>query len=207
MYVDINEISKRDLWSNNEGARWALFAIFVVIILVVIGGTLKVNKKRTSSGMQPIYGTRWMTPPSYNQSQNQYQQPRNGGADVPTNYVPTYTAEANEQDMGFYDNLGNFHANPNVKTGPFQFNNDNDAVTHPEQAHQRSYLNADGATINNDDLELTRPLYPPPTSSSTTLPPGSSDDSSITAPDHPPPQTRASEVEVDHAPPDHAPPR
>ncbi|CAH6719644.1 protein Rcr1p [[Candida] jaroonii] len=155
--INLVEIGKRDLWSNNDGARWALFAIFILIILIVIGGTLKVNKKRTTNGLQPIYGTRWMTPPSYNQSQTQYDQPANGGGDVPTNYVPTYTERANDQDMGYYDNNGEFHPNPNVKN--FQSHNDSSFVAHPPESHNRSYSTSNGVALDDLDEDLTRPTF------------------------------------------------
>ncbi|CAN3364333.1 hypothetical protein DICA3_E15830 [Diutina catenulata] len=102
-------------YSYSDPARYAFLAIFIVLIIVVLFGTLRVNKKRAQRGMQPIYGTRWITPPSYRQSQNQYHQPTRPDLDVPGNYVPTYTTEAGEYDMGYYDNQGKFHANPNAK--------------------------------------------------------------------------------------------
>ena len=74
-------LHRRDAWGGDTwasgGARWAFFAIFIVLILIVIFGTLRVNKKRSRQGVQPLYGTRWMTPPSYRQSQTQYDQPDN----------------------------------------------------------------------------------------------------------------------------------
>lgn len=168
-------IDKRDLWSSNEGARWAFFAIFIAIILLAMIGMIRVNKKRGSNGLQPIYGTRWMTPPSYIQSQSQYNQPRRRDEGMPDSYVPTYSEQANDQDMGYYDNNGTFHANPNAKMStPFQFNNDSSVVDHPNPTHTRSSTNADGIPINElpthdeiseDDLgNISRPLGPPPRS-------------------------------------------
>ena len=94
-----------------------IFAIFVILIIIVLLGTLRVNKKRARQGLQPVYGTRWMTPPSYGQSQHQYDQPdHRRDPDLPSAYVPTYTATANEYDMGYYDANGVFHANPNAKS-------------------------------------------------------------------------------------------
>lgn len=118
-----SHISRRDYsdstWSTSGGARWAFFAIFLALVIIVVVGTMRVNKKRALRGGQPIYGTRWMTPPSYFQSQSQYNQPsgHRQNPDEPSTYVPTYTATANEYDMGYYDNQGNFHANPNAKSG------------------------------------------------------------------------------------------
>lgn len=165
---------KRDyLYSNSwgGGARWAFFAIFLVLIVIVVVGTLRINKARSRQGSQPIYGTRWMTPPSYLQSQGQYNQPTRRDPDMPNAYVPTYTERANEDDMGYYDPNGTFHPNPNAK-GPMV----------PEPAHQRSYSNTDGIPLNeynqtgetgrvtvSDDHDdfYRRPTGPPPQRSET----------------------------------------
>lgn len=147
-------IIQRDVWEDNNGARWALFAIFIVIILVIIGGTLRANKKRSSNGLQPIYGTRWMTPPSYGVSQSQHNRSTGDDPATTNNYVPTYTATANEQDMGFYDNNGEFHANPNAKPAYTV----TDELEMPPQTHIRSHSN-DGVAIHELD-DLRRPSYP-----------------------------------------------
>lgn len=101
-----------DYNSNNSGwlwGRWILFVIFVVCIIAVGLGTARVNKRRRTLGQAPIRGTAWMTPPSYRQSQRQYNGPNNGGATE--DYVPQYTATANDQDLGYYDERGEFHMN------------------------------------------------------------------------------------------------
>lgn len=110
-------ISKRaygDGWSDSGGARWAFFGVFIVLVFIVLIGTLRVNKRRSRQGIQPIYGTRWLTPPSYRQSERVYN--NRNDLDVPTNYVPTYSEQAGDTDMGYYDNEGNFHPNPNAKS-------------------------------------------------------------------------------------------
>lgn len=110
-------ISKRaygDGWSDSGGARWAFFGVFIVLVIIVVIGTLRVNKRRSRQGIQPIYGTRWLTPPSYRQSERVYN--NRNDLDVPTNYVPTYSEQAGDTDMGYYDNEGNFHPNPNAKS-------------------------------------------------------------------------------------------
>lgn len=86
-----------------------------------------------------------MTPPSYIQSQGQYNQPNQNlrDPDVPTNYVPAYTAEATDYDMGYYDNTGKFHANPHAKSSmPSD-------VPIPENAHRRQTSMADAAPVGN----------------------------------------------------------
>lgn len=162
------EAYKRDYYIGSEwggGARWAFFAIFLVLIIIVIVGTLRINRKRTRQGIQPIFGTRWMTPPSYLQSQGQYNQPTRRDPDMPHAYVPTYSERANDNDMGYYDASGMFHPNPNAK-GPLL----------PDAVHQRSTSNADGipladydhtgqsapgtVTDEYDDL-FRRPSHPP----------------------------------------------
>lgn len=203
------QLGKRDMWTQNEGARWAFFAIFIVIIILLMVGMMRVNKRRGTSGRQPIYGTRWMTPPSYLQSQNQYNQPARRDEGMPETYVPTYSERANDQDMGYYDNEGNFHANPNAKVStPFQFNNDSDVVAHPGQTHRRSGVNSDGIPLHTlpsqpeltdeDDLgDLTRPLGPPPRATT---------DESFAPPQGPPPSepTEGSSSELNQHPSQHS---
>lgn len=176
-------IAKRLYYSGNwGGARWAFFAIFIVVIIICILGTIRVNKARSRQGIQPIYGTRWMTPPSYFQSQGQYNQPTRRDPEMPNAYVPTYTERANDNDMGHYDPEGVFHANPNAK-GPLM----------PEASHNRTSSNADGyplsdlnrrsTTVNDegqDDSLFRRPSGPPP---SLTRNP----DADVRRPEHPPP--------------------
>ncbi|KAM9910697.1 hypothetical protein OXX69_004231 [Metschnikowia pulcherrima] len=169
------------------GARWAFFAIFLVVILICVIGTIRVNKNRSRQGIQPIYGTRWMTPPSYYQSQGQYNQPTRRDPDMPNAYVPTYTETANADDMGYYAADGTFHPNPNAKGPAF-----------PENAHQRTTSNADGQPIQNlnntgatvadeEDHDFTRPSGPPPGSSGVTRDNTSSSAGVYERPDHPPP--------------------
>ena len=172
-----------------DGARWAFFAIFIVLVLGILFGTLRVNKRRARHGAAPIYGTRWMTPPSYLQSQNQYDQPTRQEPDMPLAYVPKYTAEATEYDMGYYDKDGTFHANPNIKapiplvhhrttlvlTGqPIQAMNvisDEDFYrTHPTQDASAGHFAAQ--TRNSSQDSLGPPSGPPPELS----PEGSSSD-------------------------------
>ena len=119
-----------------------IFAIFVILIIIVLLGTLRVNKKRARQGLQPVYGTRWMTPPSYGQSQHQYDQPdHRRDPDLPSAYVPTYTATANEYDMGYYDANGVFHANPNAKS----------PIPQPPKVHQRS----ESTTVTDENSHNT----------------------------------------------------
>ncbi|CCE78105.1 Piso0_000718 [Millerozyma farinosa CBS 7064] len=173
-------LQKRD-WNNYDslaaagGARWAFFAIFIILILIVIIGTLRVNKKRAKQGINPLYGTRWMTPPSYIQSQSQYNRSHGGdNMSVRNNYVPTYTAEATENDMGFYDSNGKFHPNVRHRSsfGP-QINPPQSARTHDGQANQHIPLNPIASvgehnqqtaspTLPTDEDYMSPPPGPPP---------------------------------------------
>lgn len=150
--LNVDILAKRGYYGDTSwggGARWAFFAIFIVVILIVIFGTFRANKRRTARGIEPIYGTRWMTPPSYFQSQHQYNQPQGRDPDMPSAYVPAYSAQAAEYDMGYYDQQGEFHANPNAKASRPNGGADN-LVPPPEQTHQRSGSTAtDGAPISS----------------------------------------------------------
>lgn len=163
------DLNKRYVYGSSTwggGARWAFFAIFIAVVIVVILGTFRANKRRTARGIQPIYGTRWMTPPSYFQSQHQYNQPQGRDSEMPSAYVPAYSARANEYDMGYYDQDGVFHANPNAKASMPQGSDDAN-IAPPEQTHQRttstatdgvplsSTIPASGGVVFADDVHQT----------------------------------------------------
>ncbi|QID83336.1 resistance to congo red [Saccharomyces pastorianus] len=77
--------------------------------------TALLNKRRRRIGRAPIRGTAWLTPPSYRQSQQQQTGTRQQPAD---DYVPEYTETANEHDLGYYDERGEFHPNDKVAPAP-----------------------------------------------------------------------------------------
>lgn len=106
MFFDDNNSSGSWVWG-----RWILFVLFVLGILIVLISTARLNKRRTSQGRAPVRGTAWFTPPSYIQSQHQYNRTNRPAED----YVPEYTAETNENDLGYYDERGEFHSNINAK--------------------------------------------------------------------------------------------
>ncbi|CAI4055095.1 hypothetical protein SKDZ_02G1120 [Saccharomyces kudriavzevii ZP591] len=94
--------------SSWQSQRWILFVIVVAVVLLIVLYTFLVNRRRQRTGRAPIRGTAWLTPPSYGQSQQQY----TGNVQQHTNdYVPEYTERANEHDLGYYDERGEFHPN------------------------------------------------------------------------------------------------
>ncbi|EGA75639.1 Rcr2p [Saccharomyces cerevisiae AWRI796] len=100
--------------SSWRWGRWYFFYFFsIVALLILLFSTAKVNRRRRIMGQAPIRGTAWLTPPTYRQSERDY----NGTQRCVEDYVPEYTETANENDLGFYDERGEFH--PNGKNGIF----------------------------------------------------------------------------------------
>ena len=111
--------------------KWSLFAIFVVLMALLIAATVRTNYNRIKHGEQPIRGTAWLTPPSYQQSERQYNHDdgvhvgRHNNRRQREENIPTYTEEVGEEDLGFYDANGVFHENvkgkmmspPDITTG------------------------------------------------------------------------------------------
>lgn len=99
-----------DPWGSSSWrwGRWILFVIFVAFILVLIIATARANKNRYVRGEAPIRGTAWFTPPSYRQSEREYVGTTQRQVQ---DFVPEYTATANENDLGYYDERGEFHSN------------------------------------------------------------------------------------------------
>lgn len=141
-------------WNSSGGARWAFFAIFVVLIVIVVLGTIRVNRKRSQQGLQPIHGTRWMTPPLYYQLQrneNSRRRDPEGSA-----FVPAYTEEVNDNDMGYYDRDGVFRPTKH----PDDLNTDlaEGTVPLPNDVHRRLTVNTDGVPLQ----DFAPPPGPPP---------------------------------------------
>ncbi|KAH3901057.1 Rcr1p SCDLUD_002531 [Saccharomycodes ludwigii] len=118
--------SSSDFWDDGDGdgdymnshwewARWIFFVLFVVAVIFIILGTIRANIMRARRGQAPIRGTSWMTPPSYLQSQQEYNRTTHNSRRTRRgrneDYVPAYTQEANENDLGYYDDKGIFHVN------------------------------------------------------------------------------------------------
>ncbi|CEP24494.1 unnamed protein product [Cyberlindnera jadinii] len=94
--------------SSWEWARWIFFVLFIIALIALLMTAFRINRRRGRQGIAPIRGTAWMTPPSYYQAQNTRQDA----------YVPPYTEQTNDQDMGYYDNQGVFHMNDKVRQAP-----------------------------------------------------------------------------------------
>ncbi|WPK24038.1 hypothetical protein PUMCH_001293 [Australozyma saopauloensis] len=150
-------------YDYSNGARWAFFALFLVALLIAVFGTIRVNKNRLKRGEAPLYGTSWITPPAY-RTNNPPQE----------NYVPTYTATANEADMGYYDQQGNFHQNPNVKSPEpaYMRNNATGTTTYENYSTTTYYMGSDAPIVS----EATTGQYPRPEG-----PPGASQGTSTGA--------------------------
>lgn len=148
--------------------RWILLAILVGMVALFSLMTMTANRRRAHRGQAPIYGTAWMTPPSYRQSQAAYNQ---SNAVHGQENVPMYTERANENDLGYYDNEGVFHTNEKVAyprpngpppgfangsrstdTAPVVSDEDRDHLQVPESAYLR--------TNDDIDLEFRRPSQP-----------------------------------------------
>ncbi|GAV51637.1 hypothetical protein ZYGR_0AF01080 [Zygosaccharomyces rouxii] len=145
MIIERSElIYARDFYDDDNGswtwARWSLFAIFVLAIVIFIVSIFGLNRRRRQAGRAPIRGTAWITPPSYRQSQREHDR-RND-----SDYVPQYTATANENDLGYYDENGEFHLNSKGELYP-----------PPSSPPPLGTNEEPGSTKLNSSASLTRP--------------------------------------------------
>lgn len=165
-----------DSWGGSswEWGRWILFAIFIVAIALLGLSMIRVNRRRSIAGRAPIRGTAWFTPPSYRQSQREY----NRSGDAVHDYVPQYTATANEHDLGYYDEGGKFHLNSKAESPPhptaYTGENDTGSLVRPDNAVTREPQNSREADFDFDrDFRRGRPntetLYTSPTSNSSSV--------------------------------------
>ncbi|CDH16190.1 related to Protein RCR2 [Zygosaccharomyces bailii ISA1307] len=168
-----------DSWGGSswEWGRWILFAIFIVAIALLGLCMTRVNRRRYRMGRAPIRGTAWFTPPSYRQSQRDYNRASNTAED----YVPQYTATANEHDLGYYDENGEFHLNGKAEAlAPLPAGTrENESISihsleRPDNAVTREPHNSPGLDFDFDrDFRRGRPttetLYASPTSNSSSV--------------------------------------
>lgn len=155
-----------DPWGSTSWrwGRWILFIIFVAFILVLVISTARVNKRRFIRGEAPIRGTSWLTPPSYRQSERAYVGTTQRAV---VDYVPEYTEEANENDLGYYDERGEFHSNDKTAyippptldstTGPLPHTQSDDPLL---ERPSPAILRNPSATSSPDlGLDFSRPNY------------------------------------------------
>ncbi|ANB15216.1 Rcr2p [Sugiyamaella lignohabitans] len=106
------ELERRQFFCNtwngvcvNSGwgtwGRWVLLAAIIVVFIILALLMRAYSSRRVRSGKAPVAGTGWMVPPSYYQSQQQYD---NQGPPA----APPYNPNLGHGDAGYYDNQGNF---------------------------------------------------------------------------------------------------
>ncbi|CAR25640.1 hypothetical protein ZYGR_0A02050 [Zygosaccharomyces rouxii] len=161
-------------------ARWTLFVIFILAIVMFIVGVVGLNRRRKQVGRAPIRGTAWITPPSYRQSQRDHDRRED------SEFVPQYTAKANENDLGYYDENGEFHLNskgefypppsspPPNETSEEPRSNSSMSLTRPENAVTRDRHNSSDVEAEFDrDFGRGRPhtetLYTAATNNSSSV--------------------------------------
>lgn len=147
--------STDDTWGSSawNWGRWILFVIFIAFILILVFCTARVNRRRRVMGQAPIRGTSWLTPPSYRQSERQYV---GNTQQYVEDYVPEYTENTNENDLGYYDERGEFHSNGKTEYIPppkLASDNASDSLERPNPVMVREPMGSDM------DLDFNRPTF------------------------------------------------
>lgn len=143
--------------SSWEWGRWILFVLFLAAFIGFLLFTIFANRRRRELGQRPIRGTAWLTPPSYRQSEQEYV---GNSQRVVEDYVPEYTAQTNDNDLGYYDQRGEFHRNskseymppPDLAPRP----NTDPNIPPPLPAQLR-----DDTNNSHIEREMVRPMYTP----------------------------------------------
>lgn len=167
-------VEKRVYYTSDSPAwdqgRWILFVVLAVGLLLLLLYTRMLNRKRASIGQAPIRGTAWISPPTYRQSQRQHNR---GTGDVTDDFVPEYTERANDQDLGYYDQSGEFHLNSKVEyqSPPPLSRRGSDSTASLERPQ------AAVTRIPTDEMEIDFRRYRP-----TTAPPGVSNTATAPVP-------------------------
>ncbi|CEP64246.1 resistance to Congo red protein LALA0_S10e05820g [Lachancea lanzarotensis] len=157
---------------------WGRWLLFIVLGVGIVLWIFMINVRRRRNGVNPIRGTAWLAPPSYGVSQNQYNLPTD------QNPVPEYSATANVNDAGFFDQNGKFHRTQDASMqGP-----------PPNADQQQQYGNVSSpsqpppAVVRDDDdyyseaaHQFQRPNVPPPTTTEVTDTTGSTTPTTPTA--------------------------
>lgn len=149
--------------SSWQWGRWILFILFIVGLLFLFIMTVTANRRRRTMGQAPIRGTAWMTPPSYRQSEHQY---HGNTHNVVEDFVPEYTEETNINDLGYYDERGEFHPNGKAEYLPppplvqeLDSNNSLDMERPPRAVVYDSPTISGNNNVPESDFDYTRPSY------------------------------------------------
>lgn len=143
-----------------------IIALGIVVILMIRW----YSARKVRRGQDPVPLTGWMLPPSYHQSQRQYNQPTRPSPEGAP--VPPYQPEPGAHDAGYYDANGNFI-----------FKHEQDDFP---QAHVREERDANQTPINSEQPSATD-FYPPPAGP----PPGHQGDTQNYSPPPGPPPAAA----------------
>ncbi|SCV00649.1 LAME_0G11122g1_1 [Lachancea meyersii CBS 8951] len=159
--------------NGSSGWIWGRWLLFIVLAIVILLWVFLINMRRRKNGVSPMRGTAWLAPPSYGVSQNQYNMPAG------QNPVPEYSATANVNDAGYFDQNGKFHRTPQGPNeaqgpegpqgpqGPQGPNDGNYSPSHPEPAVIRDGRYPDVSDEQESITQFQRPNVPPPTNAAT----------------------------------------
>ena len=147
--------------SSWQWGRWIFFILFVLAFFAVFIFTFRTNKRRINRGEAPIRGTSWITPPSYRQSEQEYYGTTQR---VVEDYVPEYTEEANINDLGYYDERGEFHPNGKAEylpPPPLEQDFTSPPTTSPTYTNQNTFsLERPGrVVVHENEVDYTRPSF------------------------------------------------
>lgn len=147
--------------SSWQWGRWIFFILFVLAFFAVFIFTFRTNKRRINRGEAPIRGTSWITPPSYRQSEQEYYGTTQR---VVEDYVPEYTEEANINDLGYYDERGEFHPNSKAEylpPPPLESDFTSPPTTSPTQVNENSFnlQRPSRVVAHENEVDYTRPSF------------------------------------------------
>lgn len=139
--------------------RWVLLGVLVAVAIIALLLIRWYSSKKVRHGEHPLPMTGWMVPPSYYQSQQQYNQPTTN--DGPP--VPTYNQQPGAQDAGYYDSSGNFISKQeNDDFPPAHMRPDNTGNTDIPQGDAADYYRPPAGPPLGTDTNYSPPPGPPP---------------------------------------------
>lgn len=147
--------------SSWQWGRWILFVLFIIGFFAVFFFTFATNRRRINRGEAPIRGTSWITPPSYRQSEQEY---HGTTQRIVEDYVPQYTEETNVNDLGYYDERGQFHPNTKAEYLPPPSLEPDLASSPiiPPTGVNKNTLNLETpsrAVVHGNEIDYTRPSF------------------------------------------------